>query len=349
MPFEIIRNDIAKVNADAIVNTANPEPKIGAGTDHAIYRDAGPRLLEARKRIGNIAPGEVAVTPAFNLNAKYVIHAVGPAWQGGDRGEEQILRRAYDNALTAAVLHHCKTVAFPLMATGTYGFPRDKGMSIAISAFTDFLITHDIQIVLVVFDKPVFELAGQLFDDLHHYVDESYVDAARTEEYDIRQCADSYQELTARLTGHHTAAGLIGPAPAQSSSLSDERYPGLRELVSRPKASFHKKLFQLIDEQGLKDPDVYKRADISRQQFSRIRNDPAYTPTKSAAIRLALALRLDHEATQELLGSAGYVLSQSIPADLIVSYCIQHGEYDAVTINVELDNHHQPPLSKARE
>lgn len=349
MPFEIIRNDIAKVKADAIVNTANPEPRIGAGTDHAIHRDAGPQLLEARKKIGSIAPGEVAVTPAFNLNAKYVIHTVGPTWQGGDKGEEQILRYAYDNALEAAVFHNCKTVAFPLMATGTYGFPKDKGMSIAISAFTEFLMTHDIRIILVVFDKPVFELASQLFDDLHNCVDENYVDAASIEEYGIQRCATSYQEFTTRLSDFRKPIGVVGTALIQSKFPSGERDTGLKELVSQPRVSFHKKLFQLIDERGLKDSDVYKRADISKQQFSQIRNNPAYIPTRSAAIRLALALKLDYEATQDFLGSAGYMLSPSIPADVIVEYCIRHGEYNAVTINVELDTYHQPPLSKVRE
>lgn len=246
MPFEIIRNDIAKVKADAIVNTANPEPRIGAGTDHAIHRDAGPQLLEARKKIGSIAPGEVAVTPAFNLNAKYVIHTVGPTWQGGDKGEEQILRCAYDNALEAAVFHNCKTVAFPLMATGTYGFPKDKGMSIAISAFTEFLMTHDIRIILVVFDKPVFELASQLFDDLHNCVDENYVDAASIEEYGIQRRATSYQEFTTRLSDFRKPIGVVGTALIQSKFPSGERDTGLKELVSQPRVSFHKKLFQLI-------------------------------------------------------------------------------------------------------
>lgn len=350
MPFEIIRNDIAKVKADAIVNTANPEPRIGAGTDHAIHRDAGPQLLEARKQIGNIAPGEAAVTPAFNLNAKYVIHAVGPAWQGGDKGEEQILRRAYDNALEIAVLHDCKTVAFPLMATGTYGFPKNKGMSIAISAFTDFLMTHDIRIILVVFDKLVVELAGQLFDDLHHYVDQDYVDAAHTEEYGILHCATSYQELTARLTDLRRPIGAVGAIPPEQPKFpADKKSTGLKELVSQPGIGFHKKLFQLIDERGLKDSTVYDRAGISKQQFSQIRNNPAYTPTKSAAIRLALALELDYEATQDFLGSAGYTLSQSIPADIIVEYYIRHGEHNAVKINIELDNYNQPLLLKTRE
>ena len=208
---------------------------------------------------------------------------------------------------------------------------------------------HDIRIILVVFDKLVVELAGQLFDDLHHYVDQDYVDAAHTEEYGIRHCATSYQELTARLTDLRRPIGVVGAIPEQPKFPADKKSAGLKELVSQPGIGFHKKLFQLIDERGMKDSIVYDRAGISKQQFSQIRNNPAYTPTKSAAIRLALALELDYDATQDFLGSAGYTLSQSIPADIIVEYYIRHGEHNAVKINIELDNYNQPLLLKTRE
>lgn len=349
MPFEIVRNDIVKVTADAIVNTANPKPLIGAGTDYAIHRDAGPELLEARKAIGNIQSGQVAVTPAFGLNAKYVIHAVGPVWKGGTESEEEILRQTYDNALEAAVSYQCQSVAFPLMATGTYRFPKDKGLSIAIGAFTDFLMTHDIRIILVVFDKPVFELAGQLIDGVHGYVDEKYVEATHAEEYGIRHCAASYQELTERISnlrssefkGIEVAVGSVAAQPKAPAELND--------IMQQTGASFHKMLFQLIDERGLKDSEVYTRADMTRQQFSQIRRNPNYQPSKSAAIRFSLALKLDYETAQDFLSSAGYMLSQSIPVDIIIRYCIEHGEFNAVKINGELNAYNLPPLSKARE
>lgn len=349
MPFEVIRNDIAKVTADAIVDTANPKPRIGAGADHAIHLGAGPELLEARKAIGDIQPGHVAVTPAFGLKAKYIIHAVGPAWKGGNENEETLLRQTYDNALKAAVDHQCKSVAFPLMSTGTYGFPKEKGMPIAVSAFTDFLMSHNIRIILVVFDRVVFELSGQLLDDVHGYVDDNYVDAMHAEEYDIHQCVTDYEKLKERLSDQRRSEikSIIGieetatPRCRTSTQLS--------EIVEQTDVSFHGKLFQLIDERGFKEPTVYKAADISRQQFSQIRSNPNYHPTRNAAIRFALALKLDYEATQEFLSSAGYTLTQSNPADIIVKCCIDRGEFDTVKINSELYERNLPLLSNARE
>ena len=166
MPFQIIRNDITKVQADAIVNTANPHPIIGSGTDSAIHEAAGPELLNARKKIGDILPGAAVSTPAFNLPAKYVIHTVGPSWVDGKHGEETVLRKAYDAALKLADQLGCRSVAFPLMAAGSYGFPRDLALSIAISAFTDFLMDHDMTVYLVLFNGKAFSLASSLFSDL---------------------------------------------------------------------------------------------------------------------------------------------------------------------------------------
>ena len=183
MPFQMIRNDITKVRADIIVNTANPKPVIGSGTDSAIHEAAGPELLSARKKIGDILPGSAVSTPAFNLPAKYVIHTVGPSWVDGRHGEEAILRRAYDAALNLTDQLGCRSVAFPLMAAGSYGFPRDLALSIAISAFTDFLMDHDMTVYLVLFNGKAFSLASSLFSDLRSYIDDNYVEDQTQKEY----------------------------------------------------------------------------------------------------------------------------------------------------------------------
>ena len=176
MPFQIIRNDITKVKADAIVNTANPEVAVGSGVDTAIYEAAGrEKLFSAREKIGPIARGDVAVTPAFNLNAKYIIHAVGCPWEGGDKGEAALLRRCYDKALALAAKKRCKSVAFPVMATGSYGFPQKVGMEVAVAAFTAFLEEHDMEIFLVVFDGETVKVSGELGEEVRSFIDDEYV------------------------------------------------------------------------------------------------------------------------------------------------------------------------------
>ena len=183
MPFEIIRDDITRVTADAIVNTANPFPIIGAGTDSAIHRAAGPQLLAAREKIGMIPVGSAVQTPAYDLPAKYVLHTVSPAWEDGLHGEEAQLRNAYDAALALADRLHCRSVAFPLLSSGSYGFPKDRALSVAIAAFTDFLLTHELRIILVVFGGDAFSLARGLFGDLKAYINDQYVDQANRNEY----------------------------------------------------------------------------------------------------------------------------------------------------------------------
>ena len=355
MSYEIIRNDITKVKADAIVNTANPRPLIGSGTDKAIHLAAGPELLAARKQIGEIEVGSVGVTPAFQLDAKIVIHAVSPAWCGGRQNEEALLRSAYDKALQAAVDNHCSSIAFPLLAAGNYGFPKEKAMSIALSAFTDFLMTHEIQIILVVFNKSVFQLAGHLFDDLRSFVDENYVRDAYSTEYEMLDSGflSRYEELRYL---RNRRDELRRPEPPQASygvgaglpsdALSDaDMGMSLDDLIKKTDTSFHEALFKLIDASGKKDSEIYTRADVLKQQFSKIRSTPDYQPTKSLAIRLALALELDYNATQEFLGYAGYTLSRSSVTDVVVEYYIRKKQYDLNEINTALYGYNLPLLS----
>ena len=157
MLFQIVRNDITKIKADAIVNTANPKPCVGSGTDSAIYAAAGKEVLLAeRKKIGDIEPGTACSTDAFKLDAKYIIHTVGPAWVDGKHGERDILRSCYANSISLAADLNCNSIAFPLIATGVYGFPKDEALNIALAEIGKFLLIHEMKVILVVFDRTSF-------------------------------------------------------------------------------------------------------------------------------------------------------------------------------------------------
>ena len=336
MPFQIVRNDITLMQVDAIVNTANPHPVIGSGTDSAIHKSAGPRLLEARKAIGDIPRGGAAVTPAFDLRAKYVIHTVGPAWQGGHRNEAQLLAGCYEASLRLAVEKGCASVAFPLISTGNYGFPRDRALQIAIRVFTEFLTRQDMDIYLVVFDRASYRLSERLFDRVAAYIDENYITA---HPYASNRSRRLWQE-----------ADAVGAPPMPcAAKMSCDAAPAsgdmtLEQLLSQADAGFTETLLTLIDRTGRKDSEIYKKANLSRQHFSKIRNDPHYRPTKQTAIALALALELDLEATRDLIGRAGFALTSSSKFDLIIRYFIERGVYNIVEINVALYEFDQPLL-----
>ena len=346
MPFEIIRNDITRVKADAIVNTANPHPVIGAGTDSAIHRAAGPELLAARREIGEIPVGCAAETPAFGLPAEYVLHTVSPVWIDGTHGEETLLRQAYDAALSLADRLHCDSVAFPLLSAGSYGFPKDRALSVAIQAFTDFLLTHELRIILVVFGDEPYTLARGLFGDLKTYIDDRYVGEAEKDEYSVGYAESIRRRRMAREITFAKQSNFFGrpkAARAEAEEAADMAAPGamrpaqsLSELLDSAESTFSEHLIDLLNECGEKDSTVYRRAEISRQLFHKIVTNKHYQPTKSTAIQLALGLRLNLAETQKLLEKAGYALTRSSKTDLVVQYFIERGEYDVVTVNIAL-------------
>jgi len=347
MPFEIIRDDITRVKADAIVNTANPFPTVGAGTDSAIHRAAGPALLAAREKIGEIAVGTAVETPAFGLPAKYVLHTVSPAWTDGAHGEEALLKQSYDSALALADRLKCRSVAFPLLSSGSYGFPKDVAMSVAIRAFTGFLLTHDLRITLVVFGEDSYALARGLFGDLKTYIDDRYVGETEKAEYGAYPTANDHGRLRPPMRPGFAAKTALVPESLKAESIqpredacgaADEAAPSKRfsSLFDHAESTFTEHLLDLLKERGEKDSDVYRRAQISRQLFNRIINKKEYQPTKSTAIQLALGLRLNLAETQKLLHKAGYALTRSSKADLVVQYFIEHGEYSIVVINTAL-------------
>ena len=387
MPFQIIRNDITKVKADAIVNTANPKPVIGGGTDSAIYQAAGrEQLLEARKKIGSIEPGQAVYTDAFGLDARYIIHTVGPAWVDGNHGEREILHACYRNSLALAASLKCASIAFPLIATGVYGFPRDEALQIALGEISGFLLAHDMEVILVVFDRKSFELSGRLIDDIEEYIDENAVHEIHQEEYSERR----REEYRALVMAHHMdSSGVDGSGgggvndegsnalavcagTANSEEVftdkavldavfTDEAVPGtdvpsetfsdmsgksLDEIMANTGDTFQQRLFELIDERGLDDVTVYKKANIDRKVFSRIRCKADYKPRKKTAVAFAIALELDMPTMLDLLSRAEIAFSPSNRFDLIIMYFINNKVYDIYEINAALFKYGQPILGE---
>lgn len=395
MPFQIIRNDITRVKADAIVNTANPKPVIGGGTDSAIYKAAGEeQLLAERKKIGNIEPGQAVSTPAFKLNAKYIIHTVGPAWIDGNHGERETLHSCYANSMALADELNCESIAFPMIATGIYGFPKDEALNIALEEIEKFLRTHEMDITLVVFDKKALKLSENLVGEIDRYIDEHTVGRLSRREYgynnersrrrreieddecrvfDISIDAAPADPESPEAPQHHFMHDLsekdykeddrseyfedklVGAAdityfrdeyasPTEApktvrplfSFFSKKAEDKLDKLLKKKEDTFQQRLFKLIDERKLDDVTVYKRANIDKKVFSKIRCNVNYHPKKKTALAFAIALHLDMAEMKDLLSRAEYALSPSSDFDLIISYFVENKIYDIYEINTAL-------------
>ena len=335
MPFQIIRNDITKVKADAIVNTANPDVVVGRGTDYAVYHAAGrDRLLAERKKIGIMHPGQAAHTPAFNLDAKYIIHTVGPAWIDGNHDEREILHSCYEKSLNLAAELSCRSIAFPLIATGSYGFPKDEALQIALAEIDRFLLSHEMEVILVVLDWKAFELSEKLVGDIEEYIDEHGIAQLHEAEYGIWYGSERWE----RPEQNKTSAMLGAPLFPDVSGMS------LDEILERSEDTFQQKLFKLIEESGMDDVTVYKKANIDRKVFSRIRCKKDYKPTKKTAVAFAIALQLDMPALLDLLSRAEIAFSPSSKFDLIITYFVTNKVYDIYEINAALFKYGQPIL-----
>ena len=354
MPFQIIRNDITKVKADAIVNTANPDVAVGSGTDSAVYHAAGKaRLLAERRKIGIMHPGEAAYTPAFNLDAKYVIHTVGPSWIDGNHNERDVLHSCYEKSLNLAAELSCRSIAFPLIATGVYGFPKDEALQIALSEISRFLLSHDMEVILVVFDRKAFELSGKLVGDIEEYIDEHSAAEIRDAEY-----GGHYGNERRQRRGRYKVSASCGAqmadqqdAPAACSEAAKESFPNvsgmsLDEVLDSSGDTFQQRLFKLIDESGMDDVTVYKKANIDRKVFSKIRCNEDYKPKKKTAVAFAIALQLDMPAMQDLLSRAEIAFSPSSKFDLIITYFITNKVYDVYEINAALFKYGQPIIGE---
>ena len=329
MPFTILRQDITKLSVDAIVNAANTGLAKGGGVCGAIFRAAGAaQLEEACRKAAPVRTGEAAITPAFALPARYVIHAVGPVYRGDEAAAcEQLLRSAYLSALRLAVEHDCASIAFPLISSGIYGYPKEAALRVAVEAFRDFLRQHDLDIFLTVFDRESFVVSGQLLGAVENYLDENYVQMCMARQRERNRCeVHALQDVEA-------FQATYGAPPQE-----------LENVIGNLDEPFNVTLLRLIDARGKTDAEVYKKANIDRKLFSKIRTGKGYMPGKRTVLALAIALELTLAETEALLMKAGYALSHSIKADVIVEYFILQGNYDIYAINEVLFHYDQPLL-----
>ncbi|MGI6451116.1 MAG: macro domain-containing protein [Desulfitobacteriia bacterium] len=340
MPFTIVRQDITKMKVDAIVNAANTDLQMGGGVCGAIFKAAGAVQLQAAcDKLAPIKTGEAVITPGFDLPAKFVIHAAGPVYRHQNAEQsEKLLRSAYMESLRLAIENKCESIAFPLISSGIYGYPKDEALQVATAAIQDFLINHDIDITLVVFDKSSFTVSRELLGAVESYIDEHYVDThqvKRRKQLDVeRQAISEADERVSKFNEflHEDMLAPIGaPAP-------------LDDLVSKLDEPFSQMLLRLIDAKGMTDVEVYKRANLDRKLFSKIRTNKGYMPSKRTAIALAVALELSLDETDDLLERAGYALSHAVKFDVIVEYFIANGKYDIFAINEVLFEYDQPLL-----
>ena len=314
MPLHIVRNDITVMKADAIVNAANESLLGGGGVDGAIHRAAGPELLKECRTLGGCKTGQAKLTKGYRLPAKYVIHTVGPVWRGGGCGEKELLISAYRSSLELALAHGCETVAFPLISSGVYGYPKDQALKVAVDTIGDFLLSHDMTVWLVIFDRDAYAIGGKLFADIAAYIDDRYVD----------ERADSREQQYRR---------MMAAAP---SFCAAEAPGSLDEALSRLDESFSQMLLRKIDEQGMTDAQCYKKANIDRKLFSKIRSDVHYKPSKPTAMAFAVALELPLDEARDLLQKAGFAFSRASKFDIIVEYFIARRNYNIFEINEAL-------------
>lgn len=347
MPFKIIRDDITKVKADAIVNPVNPEVCIGGGVESAIYEAAGKeKLLEARKELGRLQPGKVGVTEAFNLDAKYIVHVSGLYWKGGNSFEARCLEECYEKALKAALDKGCKSIAFPLLATGTYGFPKDIGLDVAVSTFTEFLEEYEMEITLVVFGNDAVNVSGKLVDEVRSFVDDKYVKEALEAEYKEDRNIERYALPNERFHLLLKEETYDVPDGACTKDTFSAKQPGSLEAALKNiyKESFEKHLQQLINKKGLKNSEVYAAANISKQYFSKLLKGQV-KPSKDKMLALAVGLRLNMDEVVDFLRIAGYALSPISQTDTVVEYFIRKQEYNVLKINIVLFDYGLEPLT----
>ena len=336
MPLEIIRNDITQVHVDAIVNAANESLLGGGGVDGAIHRAAGPELLAECRTLGGCRVGEAKITKGYRLPAKHVIHTVGPVWRGGKNSEEKLLTDCYRNSLALAREYKLESIAFPLISTGAFGYPKDKALKVAIAEIGDFLLQHEMTVYLVVFDKASFALSEKLFASITEYIDDNYIDLQTIDE------RNRFELVCMQESVFYEETRLKTSEPAPAAPLKRKRK--LADVVKQLEETFSQMLLRLIDEKGMSEAQTYKKANIDRKLFSKIRNDIYYKPSKPTVFAFAIALRLNLDETRDLLGKAGFAISHSSKFDIIVKFFIEEGNYNIFEINEALFAFDQPLL-----
>ena len=337
MPLKIIRQDITKMKVDAIVNTTNEEMVGYSGVDLAVHTAAGPLLDIECQKIAPLGLGAAKITGAYDLDAKYIIHTSGPVWRGGFVGESIILKSCYVESLKLAVANGCESVAFPLISAGTYGYPKDRVLKFAIQVITEFLFEHELNVFLCVYDRKSYEFSKVIFDEIRSFIDDDYVDEQAASYCEAVECFEERvlpNEIRRR-------DKLAAPEPPVCASMpaptSSEKKQTLAEYMKSMDKSFAWKLFDYIDAKGMTDVECYKKANVDKKTFSKIKCNPdTYKPSKQTAVAFAIALELTLDETQDLLASAGLTLSKSFTFDKIIRYFLQKGVYDIFEINEAL-------------
>jgi O-acetyl-ADP-ribose deacetylase (regulator of RNase III) len=338
MPFKIVQDDITRMKVDAIVNSANPHAIIGGGVDYAIHAASGPELIIARKNIGEISTGSAFITPAFDLKAKYVIHTVGPVWRGGTENEVSYVRECYKNSLQVALENKCDSIAFPLISAGIFGFPKAKSLQIALSVISEFLLTHEMKVVMVVFDQTFNSLSEELFSSVSNFIEDNYCEEP-LEDYD--KCILN-EEIEIIENNNLLAPSFQNDEICTSHTINAKR--SLDALMKNVDETFSQSLLRLINEKDKTEVQVYKKANVDRKLFSKIRSNKYYKPSKITAISFAIALELNLDETKDLIKRAGFAFSHCTKFDLIIEYFIESENYDVFEINEVLFSFNQSPL-----
>ena len=321
MPLEIVRNDITKMTVDAIVNAANESLLGGGGVDGAIHRAAGAGLRAACRTLGGCKTGRAKITGGYNLPAKYVIHTVGPIYKDGRQGEKALLESCYRASLALAKEHKCETVAFPLISSGAYRYPKDRALKVAVDVISDFLLENEMMVYIVIFDKAAYKISEKLFTDIAEYIDDNYVDEHTDYCYESMRISMPLQPIM--------AAEIC---ECEATAAPDDLDSKLKQIDE----SFSQMLLRKIDQKGMTDAQCYKKANIDRKLFSKIRSDVHYKPSKPTAIAFAISLELSLDETEDMLKKAGFALSHSNKFDIIIEYFISKGNYNIFEINEAL-------------
>ena len=321
MPFEIVRNDITKMKVDAIVNAANKSLLGGGGVDGCIHRAAGPELLEECKLLNGCETGSAKITKGYQLPCMYVIHAVGPRWIDGNHHEKELLESCYTTSLHLSMEYSCKSIAFPLISSGIYGYPKDQALRIAVEQIRKFLLDNEMMVYLVIFDRKAYEISDKLYSDIATYIDDRYVD----------EHSDSPSLQRVRFREFENAC-----LKEESVPLSSANQKSITDWLEDIDESFSEMLLRKIDESGMSDAECYKKANIDRKLFSKIRSDKLYKPSKPTVLAFALALELSLDEMQDMLAKAGFALSHSSKFDLIIEYFVKQGNYNVYEINEAL-------------
>lgn len=355
MPFYLIRNDITRMKCDAIVNAAKNSLLGGGGVDGAIHRAAGEGLLEECRTLGGCETGDAKITGAYNLPCRYVIHTVGPIWRGGLFGEKKLLESCFEKSLQLAKDNGCESVAFPLISAGVFGYPRKKAMDVAKETISDFLENNDMTVYLVVFDSESYTDAKSLTSEIQSYIDDNYVDEnainerkRRFEESGLNMpesvsaFEDSYSAVPDEQPVFFDTKPMASLSPMPNAAPGKAKFSGqkanrkklsLDDELKSIDESFSEMLLRKIDEKGMKDSECYKKANIDRKLFSKIKNDKFYKPSKNTVLAFIIALELPLDEASDMLLKAGFALSHSSKFDIIVEYFIKNRDYDIFKIN----------------